>query len=630
MNTLENQTSHHTPERVFIYPERVIDHADSVIAQIKKLESGDLQKINLTGEEEKLFFEFENALGEQMEAIHEITPFFVTIYIDALRDPEINLEFQNLTGLKMEAENNEANKQSLYENGNTIVKTDYKALNAFGNKTTRQTEEKLLEDLLKNASNEGELDIRTVNLPERIQLLVNPSEILQKIQELQKFKQDVVKKALKETNKHLQDSPDDQLYLAYCEILKFYLRCVNEMIMDLYPFGLIAANKGKSAGNDSLCDAERQLIGQLRGLSNEADFSKNFSRIDKSRRGASRENPSDINWKWRIEISSDLRNYSDKIARAIEDDEINKDHNIKKLGLDEEKLFKKTITPGHRASLGEDILAAHNIKSDYPADTYNPKRTGAAPDNKYQYVLLPFGKGMSHDSKQRVIKDSDSDNLSAVETFSSGLSHEVTHALQEINREKIRLRIMKKIGGSRAVVFAEGGAMHVEDRNCQQLFGFRSPALPHYTKAMLKKLEGGDYLDCVRTYFESLIIPKRARLHAGKLSEQAFKEEIKRNLEIAIRAAKRLFIKGSSLKSQDSFLTNSKDTAYLEGQAIGEKLEQAGLQKLLFIKGVGLDDLLSLIRLKRLDFDNIIEYNYEVIQKIWEREKHEYLLGDAA
>jgi hypothetical protein len=56
----------------------------------------------------------------------------------------------------------------------------------------------------------------------------------------------------------------------------------------------------------------------------------------------------------------------------------------------------------------------------------------------------------------------------------------------------------------------------------------------------------------------------------------------------------------------------------------------AGLIKLGNLRGMGLRDMVSLIKLDMLKLEDLIEYDLRPVQKIWEREKPKYLLEKPA
>ena len=456
----------------------------------------------------------------------------------------------------------------------------------------------------------------------RIQLLNNPDEALKKIKLLRSFKRDILAKEMRRLKIRAQQK-EEPLDLAALEILKINRRRVNIMIMDMYQYGLSVHQKRNSVGEAELTETERELLTQFPGISDVEQIEKNRSRIDKSWHGASRDGFDEKGW--RIQIPQSMQVYAGKLVELHEEIEMTKSKKISEKGLDESRLANKDLTPQETVLWIEEALEGHGLKSVYPSDTYDPDRTSPAPDSKWQIVLLPGETTMGPDFKQKAMKDSDTNKRNIERALSVGCGHELVHILQSENQEKVPLRIIKKVGGSRFEIFSEGGAMYVQSEICRKLFGFERPPLPHYTKAMLRKLEGGNYIDCVETYYESCIKPIRKKWREGKIDRQTFAWRTEEALETAIDVSKRLFANGTDFESRESFLTNSRDTVYLEQRAVFEKLKKAGLAKLGTLRGAGLHDIVSLVKLNLLKLDDLIEYDYKPVLQIWEREKHNYL-----
>jgi len=75
---------------------------------------------------------------------------------------------------------------------------------------------------------------------------------------------------------------------------------------------------------------------------------------------------------------------------------------------------------------------------------------------------------------------------------------------------------------------------------------------------------------------------------------------------------------------QSGQLVSSKDTAYLEGFILSEKLREANLQKYLFLKGLNLDTIIFLLKNGIITTDNIKSPTYKTLE-IWEREKMHFV-----
>ncbi|HPX94643.1 MAG TPA: hypothetical protein PLF30_03760 [Candidatus Moranbacteria bacterium] len=68
-----------TNEREFLYPERAFLRVHSEIDRLKKIQSGEIRRIELTEEEKSEVLEFENKLGEKLEKNYEYNDKFCNI-----------------------------------------------------------------------------------------------------------------------------------------------------------------------------------------------------------------------------------------------------------------------------------------------------------------------------------------------------------------------------------------------------------------------------------------------------------------------------------------------------------------------------------------------------------------------
>lgn len=390
--------------------------------------------------------------------------------------------------------------------------------------------------------------------------------------------------------------------------------------MDLFPYALLVEQKQQSVGKHKLSVDEQEFLSLFDGLS---DPEKNRSRMDKSIYGASNEYSEDG---WKTQVPGALLPIAEEIARLGEDAEIYKEENLKAKGFDPKKILGEKIDVETRADLGEEILESYNLLSSESRITYEPERKGKPKDGKWQMVNLLNRKSFGIDEKKGVVLGPKKRSFNAMDTFET-LGHEIEgHVLQNENKKLINLEYFKRFGkDSRAVILSEGGAMFVQDAISRKAFGCPTIPHPHYIRAMQKKLEGGNYLDCVKAFYDSQLEVLKKKRVAGKLSDQDFQKEMTESLEIAINRCERLFDAGTDFSSRKNFLTHSKDTAYLEQHILTEKLKKAGLEKLLFFGAGNLQDVLTLLKYNLLDLNKIQVPKYQTLE-IWEREKPKYML----
>jgi hypothetical protein len=475
----------------------------------------------------------------------------------------------------------------------------------------------LFEEILKTADSEGTISIQDIPVPQSVGILINPSEAREKIEGLRNLKQSFKKKY---GDIEQSTNTSTNLKLVKKEILDIYRRRANILIMDLFPYALLVEQKLQVVGEHKLSADEQEFLSLFNGLS---DPEKNRSRLDKSIYGASSEYNKDG---WKTQVPEALLPIAEEIARLGEEAEIRKEENLRTKGLDPASVLGEKIDVETRSDLGEDILRPYALLSKEPRGDYDPKRTGKASDGKWQIINLPNRKLFGLNEKKGVVLGPQKRPFSAKDTFET-LGHEIEgHVLQNENKKLVELEYFKRFGkDSRAAILSEAGAMFVQDVISKEAFGCPTIPHPHYIRAMQKKLEGGNYLDCVKAFYESRIRSIKKKRAVGKLDEKGFQEGIKESLEIAITRSERLFGTETGFSSNEDFLTHSKDTAYLEQYVLTEKLKKAGLEKLLFLGAGNLQDIVTILKYNLLDLNKIQIPKYQALS-IWEREKNKYML----
>jgi hypothetical protein len=209
-------------------------------------------------------------------------------------------------------------------------------------------------------------------------------------------------------------------------------------------------------------------------------------------------------------------------------------------------------------------------------------------------------------------------NRSIIDVLTKGTVHEIVHVLQDENTAEIGLPLYThpdQIGGDRSVLFQEGGAMYYQDKASQELFGFASPPVPHYLRAMAVKQAGGDYLDCVKAYYESTISvnPKKSKSLA---------------LKTALSSARRLFRNSINFNNTDRSIPSTKDTAYLEQKAVVEEImtNHPELRNIILVSGMNLETAKELIKFGVLDLSSLRQPDLSFVKALWEEMKDDYKL----
>ena len=565
---------------------------------------------------------FEKELCDDFEKVYKIPVNSIDFYLDYFTTREGQYLLESETGLDVKGKIVAEIKKIFAENSSLLTQLPDKKRTLLSGDSQKYKHDILHKLLLESIDSNGELHIENMAVPERMTLLIDYQKAAEKITSLRKMKQ-----KFKNISKDLKKSAAGQannLGLAKNEVLGIYQRRINILISNLFPCALVTRARSDIVGIDSLMPEEKQLINSFSGL---LEPDKNRSRLDKLVSGATEEYNE---WGWRDQIYQEILTHADDLASQGEAEKRNREKNVREKGFDPKKLFRKDIAFSQRKLYGDELLDYYNILSHDPAENFDPSREGRAPDGKYQFVPRPNRQYMAFIGKWGTVLDPAKEYYSIASTIAT-LSHEIEgHALQSVNKEAVPLEYYKKIeSDSRADVLADGGAMLIQDKVSQNAFGYRTIPYPHYIRAMKKKLEGGNYLECIKTFYDSQMAHKKELLKDGEIDVATFRREIKDDLDTAINRSERLFGTGINLDSKSRFLSNSKDTVYAEQFILSEKLKGTLLENLLYFGSASLSDTIALIRLNLLDLSKIRHPDLYSL-KIWEREKHKYLLKEPA
>jgi|WetSurMetagenome_2_1015567.scaffolds.fasta_scaffold05184_1 hypothetical protein len=607
------ETKPEEEERRPLYPERASAGSEILIDTLKKIEAGELPKIELTENEKKKLFEYENSLGSELQEIYSINSITSKFYPEYFLTPKGKKDFLETVGIEIEGENPEDVQLFLMKNREIIKKMDPAKRRTLSGKTESHSEKRLLGLLLSTLDENGNISIEEMPAPQKIVLLLTPEKSLDKIKKLREFK-----KKLKD-EKNIDDLDSENLKKAREKILELYLRRTNQLITDRFSSAVLVGQLKQSLGADALSSKEKELLASFSGISSSE---LNYSKFDRFIHGADKTYDERGA---RIQVSKEILDYANALEQDYIENEINKDEKIKQLGLDPEKIFDANISVEVFSKLAEEILEHYGQKSALPSEEYNPNRAGSAPDEKWQFVVRPEYSSMSVNSKQKIIKSGIKPKTIS-ETFAVLLGHEIEgHFIQNLNRDQIKLKLFEKVGSDRTQIFAEGGAMLVQDEISKHAFGYRTIPHPHYIRAMVKKLEGGNYIECVQAFYESALKKIKAKKERGLSNEAEFKNEILEELELAINRTRRLFRDSEDLGIKSPLLTTSKDTVYLEQSILLEKLKKEGMEKYAFMNGANLKTLITLSEIGLLDLEKIKAPDYYALE-IWNRLKSNYVL----
>lgn len=598
-----------------LYRERAFSSIDREIEKLAKIRKGEVLPLKLSEQEKENIVSFENELGKELEKIFKIKVNSAIIYPEYLLDNKGRAIFRSFAGFDIEAEDMESVEKFLYSQRGKISSLSGIQRKKMEGQLKKVSEDTLFEGIKSKMLSDGEIDLEGVEEPKVVSFLINPENALDKIKQLRIFKRKI-KEVLIDS---FSDETDNEKRVKQT-ILNQYKRRVNELIVEQFENVVKVKMVADKVGIENLSQAEQELLKQFSGMDK---FVSVYEKFDKFMFGAERESDKEGN---RRQLGKEMEQYMQDLEQKYIENEKLKRQKAKEKNLDFDKLTKKNVPKEIFAENANAFLDFYGQKSAQPAEEFDPDRKGSASDNKWQFVASDRYSSMDVEPKQNVIK-APARNRSAEELICSLLGHEFTHFIQTINQRKIELKLFNEICGDRRLVLAEGGAMMMQDKVSEELFGYNVLPKVFYSKAMLEKLRGGNYLDCVRAYYKSSL--KVYKETSGQVSEDVFKENAKNLLETAMRSAKRLFKTGALGRDSGNLLSKSKDTVYLEQFIVVQRLKEAGLEKFSMVRGVSLESLTELLEAGLLNEADIETLNLDFIRSIWEREKHKYLLDDS-
>ncbi len=596
-----------------LYPERASSDIQKKIEQLAAIENGAEKQAELSAEEQEEILSFETSLGNTLETVFDITVQENTFYPEYFLAEEGQEDLRLLLGdTEIPPLTLEAVSTLLYTS--TYLKgLDAKVQSDIAGRSRNYSEEATFQAFRKTKDQNGLIQQDDLSLPIRTKVIFDPEKLLTKQRALRKIKEQLrtYRVSLQET-----EHSDDARFVIN-GILDLYHARVNDLLIDGNIQILTLQEKSALLGEDSLTDAERELLEIGFGL---GDTERTLSKLDKLVKGAAHEYEENG---YRQQLSQDVIAFADEFEAEYISQVTLRNSAIEGRGLDREKLFAKNIPAEKIAQLAEETLTHYSLLSQYPASDYESDREGPAPDDKWQFVMRDAYKTMAVSAKQKIIKCSPNPQ-SIDRLISITLAHEIEgHVIQAENRARIPLRLFAKVGGGRSSIFAECGAMNNQDYVSGQAFGYQSPPHPYYIKAMQKKLEGGSYLDCVEAFYEGSLKELHLQRELGWIDQEEFDLRADEKLKLAINRTKRLFESGAQFGSNEEFLTNSKDTVYLEQVRLYRALKQHGLEKYAFISGANLDTLLFLMQAGFLNPSDIQQPHFYSLT-VWDRLKDNY------
>lgn len=612
MNEISKNINQIEKKKSFVFPERAFVGVEEAIAQIKKIESGEIQKIELSETEKEKILVFENNLGEQLEEIFDIKVVDMEIYPDFFLTDEGRNLFEEMTGFPIMANSLEEVEGFFYENREKITALDGKKQAKLKGQSKKFSQEKQQDELQSTLDQEGNINIQGLENPKRFFILLSPEKALEKIYRMRKFKRHLVQDYSKE------NTDESENYNKVQEkIIDLYRKRTNELIAEMFGYSVMIEKMSNKIGSSKLAEKEEGLLHQYPGMKKFVDM---FSRYDRFVHGTGNMAENEK------QIGKDLENLANFIEEQSLENEKNKRKNAAAKGIDFYKLAKTYNIPKETfAFYAEKFFEEYGQKSSEPADTFDPNRKGPAADDKWQYCARNAYNAFDVSLKQKVIKAPIRDR-SIEELVAVLLGHEFTHFVQMLNQEKLPLRLFKKVCGDRRDMLVEGGGMMMQSQVSEELFGYKFFPRVQYVRTMAERQKGGTYLDCVKVYYQSSLKLLKANEGFNELPSVKKEELMKKEIDTAVKSVKRLFASGDDYNSKAGFLTGSRSTVYLEQYAAMEKLKENGLDKYCLIRGLNLKAIASLMEMGFIDVSNIEVPKVDFIKKVWEEVKEKCLL----
>lgn len=598
------------------YPERPSVRINEKIEGIKKLASGEVPPWQITEEERSELLALELELGVILEGLVAITPRSVEFDLGYLLTLDGRKDFSATVGVEIPESIITANdlKVFLYQHTADLVKAKQKGLSELGGRSIEYQEAEIVTTLTQTINERGMVNTEVMPQSEVINIRLTPELDVKKTKELRAFKADL--KARRAETTLAGASPDYDSVID--GMYGLYQRKVNELIASRADVFISIGLKADFLGEDSLTEDEKEALSLNMSA---ASVPETLAIYDKFLYGSSSE--SDANG-WRKQVSDELVVFADEQEKKYIAEGLEKSNRIDERGLDETRLFEKTISPEEVERYCQDTLEHYGLLSSHPPSEYVPNRPGPAPDNKWQVIVSDSYRSMSAVGRQKVIKVP-KEPQSVDKLISVSIAHEIEgHVVQHANRSKIPLKLFEKIGSDRSVIFAEAGAMRNQDYVTQEAFGFASINHPHYIRAMLRKLSGGTYAECVEAFYQSAIKIHQLKLEQGLIENDELIRKCEEELTDAVNRTKRLFRGGASTTDSYPHLPESKALVYLEQVKLAQELKAEGFDDILNLTGINFEALEYLLKAQLINLADIKSPDFYAL-KLWERLRAGYV-----
>lgn len=171
-----------------LYPQRAFKYVDQAVDRIKKLETGEEQKIELSAAEKENLFVFEKSLGDSFEKTYKISINSTALYLDYFATEEGRKSLWEKTGLELNSNDPEWIKDFILSNSELISRLGSATRVKLTGEALAYKDQFLLDKIQQTADSEGSISIQDIPVPQKIGILVNPSRAKEKIEGLRGLK----------------------------------------------------------------------------------------------------------------------------------------------------------------------------------------------------------------------------------------------------------------------------------------------------------------------------------------------------------------------------------------------------------------------------------------------------------
>jgi hypothetical protein len=558
------------PDKPLIYPLRSTEHLGRLKPEDLKIEPLDLSKEELVA-----VLKYEAGYFSRLKPLDDLSPKIHTIYPGWLMTDggwQTAQEVYQKAGVNLEGKRPTTVQkvEEVFFQLPDLSQIDKKEREKVEDGSKIWARKKFLQEFEAAGGN-----LEQVVDPYRISKIGDIGALGDKVQGLRDLKKEIKKTedSLKEDSSNLGE--------AERIVLMLYRRRINTMLAGLYTEGAVLSRQPNLSARD------KEIIDNIRGR--KIDREASSDRLADNRIGRTMERIDHFLQGVGLEIGED--GYYKTIPGELAD--FVKKRVREPWGKTEEykKYEKYLIKSAESEKIAQQILQAFGL-IDW-GTRIKPGKTGLSVDYKEEgKVVKLFNIPGNLDAKPGFLPD-----------YFAAESHEACHALRYSNAEDCPLGLVQELSTGRSIGLSEAGANNFQGKVTEALFGMKGEFKGYYYWALSAKQEGGSFKNC----FAAVL-----RAQNGG------------NLEMAFRRALRVFEGGQvPLSDKSGFLVNSETLAYHEEELVVQKLEQLGLEKLLYIAGLDIYSIMDLQRLGMLDLDKVKKPDIEKIKQIWEKIKAE-------